>query len=102
MQKWKRFLSALIAAASFTSLSACSALDRYSRTYSIDYDANTKTGGVSITLTPVTPLAPPIAPPAALSDATIEKIVKLIMDSRQATLPDPLPVDFKQPVEAIQ
>lgn len=83
------------------SLSGCSQLDRYSRTYNVGYDADTRTGTIGITLTPVAPVNQPVPPPAALSDETIVRIVKLIMDSKPVTPEAVKTIDFKQPVEAL-
>ncbi len=64
--------------------SGCSALDRYERTYQGTWDADSKTGGISITLRPVAGTGAGGGQSAAvLSDATIERIVRLVEADRR-------------------
>lgn len=66
-------------------LSGCAGLDRYERTYSATWDADAQTGGLAITLRPVagTQGGAGVSSPAVLSDATIERIVRLVEADRK-------------------
>jgi len=87
MKNYSSRLAFLISVALFVSLaillSACTPLAQWSRTnertYGVSYDANTKTGALSLTIRPVTQSQP--APAAGMSDDTLARIVKLIYDA---------------------
>jgi len=61
-----------------TCVSGCQSLDRYQRTYAVNYNADSQTGSVSMTLTPISPPSqtPNIA--TALNDETISRILALL------------------------
>lgn len=61
----------------------CSALDRYERTYQATWDADAQTGGLAITLRPVAGVGGGGQSAAAISDATIERIVRLVEADRR-------------------
>lgn len=69
------------------SLTGCAQLDSYRRTYAVNYDADQKSGSVSMTLEPI---AQPTTTPniaQGLNDETIAKILKLLEESAKKNAP---------------
>lgn len=63
----------------------CQALDRYERTYSANVDADNKTGYISVTLRPISPIVtqPPIMQ-GPLDEAYVKALIKLIQEGTKA------------------
>lgn len=77
----KKILLLLIA----ITLSGCTALDRYERTYTASVDADSQTGFVSVTLKPISAPAtlPPVPQPGVVDEATLKKIIELLSKNTQ-------------------
>lgn len=75
-------LATLIAASLLTGCQKYSTWDQtHERTYGITYDADTKTGAVSMTIKPSGNASHVPAPADGMSDETIQKIAKIIYDA---------------------
>lgn len=92
----KTILTAILVVVATLCLISCEALKESERTYSVSYDADQKSGAISLTLKPARPPVNHAAPSPiwAMDDATIERIVRLVEASAKKNAPDlALPVE---------
>jgi len=86
----KTILATLLLVTAAMCLTSCETLNQSERTYSVSYDADQKSGAISITLRPAQPPVNHAAPSPiwAMDDATIDRIVRLVETSAKKNAPD--------------
>lgn len=75
-------LATILAAFCLTGCQQYSAWDQtHERTYGVTYDADTKTGAVTMTIKPSGNVSQAPAPAGGMNDETIQKIAQIIYDA---------------------